>query len=172
MLPSTTRRTVLALTATGAVASLAGCETLSDGGTFPDGDWPMAGRDPANTACVPDATVPASLEERWSHDLGDWPVTSPVVGGGRVFVADETTVRAFDATDGTGQWAVDVATEVHGTPGYDAETDRLYVASYDRTTARRGAFLHAFQADSGDRRRALVIRPPHRRRRRDADGAR
>jgi outer membrane protein assembly factor BamB len=154
MQPSTSRRSFLALAATPAVSALAGCETrLGDAdASFPDVDWPMVGRDPRNTAFVPDGTVPRNVEERWSQRLDDWPVTSPVVGGGSVFAASEKTVRAFDADDGTGRWVAELETAVLGTPGYDADGGVLYVTSFDRTTERRGAFLHAFDAASGARR--------------------
>ncbi len=69
------------------------------------GDWPTYRHDAARSGHA-DTKLPDDLEPQWKIQLDGKP-TSPVIAGGKVFVAvsDAHTMRAFDAADGTSLWS-------------------------------------------------------------------
>lgn len=148
---SITRRRLLGVAA-GATASLSGCATLRPDASFPAGDWPQVARDATNTAAAPDGAVPADVEVAWDAPLRGWPYTSPVVGDGRVFVADADALYGLDAETGDERFATTLPAEPGGAPAYDAAVEAVYVPTDDRAPDGPGAFVDAVDATSGDRR--------------------
>jgi outer membrane protein assembly factor BamB len=146
----TTRRALLL--SAGGLATLAGCAVPGRGGALPTGAWPQVAKDPANAAHAPDGRLPSTLAEAWDRSLQGWPYTSPVVGDGRAFVASADALLGVDAATGEGVLAVALPHEPGGTPASDPAAAAVYVPTYDRTTAREGAFVHAFDVPGGDER--------------------
>jgi len=92
-------------------------------------DWPMVGRDPANTGHSPHATVPDDVRVAWRRtDFGAY--YSPVVFDGRVYVGRFDGISAFDAATGERLFGLD--DRVHGAPAValtDAYVDPSLVAT-------------------------------------------
>ncbi len=68
-------------------------------------DWPTYRHDSLRSGTTP-IGIPANLKRSWSVDLGG-KLTSPVVTGGRAYVAvvDRHTLYALDSNSGTKQWS-------------------------------------------------------------------
>ncbi|MEA3366491.1 MAG: PQQ-binding-like beta-propeller repeat protein [Planctomycetota bacterium] len=85
-----------------------------------DADWPTYRHDAARSGTTP-AAVPAPVKETWTAAIGGR-LSSPVVAGGRVLVAeiDAHTVHALDADTGQHVWRytaggrVDSPPTIHG----------------------------------------------------------
>ncbi len=148
MPPSISRRRLLGI-AGGTASSLAGCAVLEQKASFPAGDWPQVARDAANTAHYPGENVPSSVTVDWEIDIGNWPHTSPIVGDGRAFVASERALMGIAVVSGEREMHVALPSSPGGTPAYDSAISTVYVPTYDRTTSRDGAFVHAFDVTSG-----------------------
>jgi len=79
-------------------------------------DWPTYRHDAARSGRTKVA-VPASLKQAWAAEIGG-KLSSPVVAGGRVFVAsvDEHTVHALDAGGGKKLWQFTAGGRVDSPP--------------------------------------------------------
>jgi len=79
-------------------------------------DWPTYRHDAARSGHATTA-LPTALEHRWQQDVGG-PLTSPVVAGGRLFVAaiDAHTVHALDADSGEPLWRYTAGGRVDSPP--------------------------------------------------------
>ena len=151
MTPSLSRRGLLGLTASSLTAGCSASALSETDRSFPDTDWPMTGRDSQNTAFVPDATVPADLEEQWSVPLSNWPVTSPVVADGTVYVGAQDELHAYRADDGERRWTAELPHETFGTPAVDVGSRTVYATSSgDRDD--QPAEVVAVDTERGERR--------------------
>lgn len=78
-------------------------------------DWPLFRGNPSMTG-VANARLAPSPKLAWTHEAGEAPA-SPVISGGRAFVADSTgKVAALDLTSGTAVWTVTIAAGFEGAP--------------------------------------------------------
>ncbi len=79
-------------------------------------DWPTYRHDTARSGSASTA-VPAKLERAWSSDIGG-KLTSPVIAGGKVFVASVNahTVYAMDTTTGKQLWQYTAGGRVDSPP--------------------------------------------------------
>jgi len=79
-------------------------------------DWPTYRHDAARSGCTK-MPVPSKLETAWEAPLTS-PVSSPVVAGGKVFVAeiDAHTVHALDVDSGQRLWSHTVGGRVDSPP--------------------------------------------------------
>jgi outer membrane protein assembly factor BamB len=144
------------------MAGLAGCATTtSDGGSFPDGDWPMVGGDPRNTSSLPGARLPDRVEPAWQAPLGGWRLTAPVVADGTVLVGSNRRYRAFAAADGSPVWEMRLPSrdgddvlphEVAGSPAHAADAGVVILTSDEGGRDGRGAFVHGVDAATGAER--------------------
>jgi len=80
------------------------------------GDWPTYRHDAARSGAA-SSDVSVDLKQVWRTTIGGR-VTSPVIAGGRVFVAavDKHTVHALDAAGGKIQWSYTVGGRVDSPP--------------------------------------------------------
>ena len=80
------------------------------------GDWPTYRHDAARSGTA-SSEVKVDLNEAWRTKIGGR-VSSPVIAGGRVFVAsvDRHTVHALDAADGRLQWSYTAGGRVDSPP--------------------------------------------------------
>ncbi|MHC4403699.1 MAG: outer membrane protein assembly factor BamB family protein [Planctomycetota bacterium] len=119
-------------------------------------DWPTYRHDPARSGRAT-TNVPAGLEQAWTADLGPR-LTSPVIAGGRVFLAsvDAHTVHALDAASGKPLWQHTAGGRVDSPP--TCWQGRILFGSADgRVTCLRasdGALAWRFRAAPIDRRLA------------------
>ncbi|MFV1964710.1 MAG: PQQ-binding-like beta-propeller repeat protein [Pirellulaceae bacterium] len=79
-------------------------------------DWPTYRHDAARSGHA-GTTVPSSLKTAWKTEIGGR-LTSPVVAGGRLFVAsvDHHTVHAIDVSSGKQQWQYTTGGRVDSPP--------------------------------------------------------
>jgi len=84
--------------------------------TRPATDWPTYRHDTARSGCASTSLAP-EVQQRWRTDLRGR-ITSPVVAGGKVFVAavDRHTVHALSATDGKPAWRYTAGGRVDSPP--------------------------------------------------------
>lgn len=88
--------------------------------------------------------------EIWRAEAGDWIGSSPVIAEchGLVLVGLEHaatrqgSVAAFEASDGSKVWEIQVDALVHGSPAYDGEGDRVFIGAND-------GVLYCLQAANG-----------------------
>jgi len=82
----------------------------------PSSDWPTYRHDAARSGRA-NTSVPAALKRAWKTDVGGR-LTSPVIAGGKVFVAsvDTHTVHAIDAATGRRVWEYTVGGRVDSPP--------------------------------------------------------
>ncbi|MAG94552.1 MAG: hypothetical protein CMJ48_12515 [Planctomycetaceae bacterium] len=117
-------------------------------------DWPTLRHDAARSGSA-GTHVPASLTTAWQTELGG-KLTSPVVAGGRLYVASiEThTVHAVDATSGGKLWSYTVGGRVDSPP--TIYEDRVLFGSADGSVyylrADDGALAWRFLAAPMDQR--------------------
>ena len=81
------------------------------------GDWPTHRHDAmrsGNGSC----SMPGEIERLWQADVPGGRVSSPVVAGGKLFVAavDAHTVHAIDAADGTPLWSFTAGGRIDSPP--------------------------------------------------------
>ncbi|QLC33004.1 PQQ-binding-like beta-propeller repeat protein [Halarchaeum sp. CBA1220] len=139
------RRDVLATAGALAAASLAGCQTPSDGSTrndYPEGvvfddGWRSPNHDGANTRSVRDGPTLTDPEVAATLPPSHGGVTG---ADGRVFLARRSTLRAFDAASGDALWTA----SADGTHPPSVLGDVVY-APHPETPVVRG-----FDAESGD----------------------
>ena len=83
-------------------------------------DWPTYRHDGARSGCAGSA-VAAKLQSAWQTELGG-KLSSPVIAGGRLFVAevDAHTVHALSAEDGQPIWSRTVGGRVDSPPTIDS----------------------------------------------------
>jgi polyvinyl alcohol dehydrogenase (cytochrome) len=108
---------VRTLIVTVALAALAGPAEAAD--------WPVYGRDLANTRTTSDGPAPAratTLKQAWSFTDPDGDFTgTPVVAAGRLVAGSFAGhVYAFDADSGRRLWTADVGAPVNGSAAIDA----------------------------------------------------
>jgi len=79
-------------------------------------DWPTFRATPGRTG-IAATEVPAELTEAWRVEIGG-PITSPVIAGGRFFVAaiDRHTVHALDAGTGEALWTFTAGGRIDSPP--------------------------------------------------------
>jgi len=82
-------------------------------------DWPTYRHDPARSGCTT-AAVPVELKRCWQAALGGR-LSSPVIAGGKVFVAsvDTHTLYALDATSGRTLWSYTAGARIDSPPTID-----------------------------------------------------
>jgi outer membrane protein assembly factor BamB len=151
MQPSLSRRGLLGLTVTSLSAGCSATPLRGDDRSFPDTDWPMTGRDSRNSAFMPDATVPDEVEERWSVSLSSWPVTSPVVADGTVYIGSQDELHAYRASDGNRRWTAELSGETFGTPAVDVDARTAYATSRGDGDDRPAEVV-AVDTERGERR--------------------
>ena len=91
-------------------------------------DWPTfahdqrrSGLETADTGITKDNVSHLAL--RWVHELHEPTVASPIVAGGRVYVATSNgSVIAFAASDGKQLWRVKVGNTIHMTPALEGSS--------------------------------------------------
>ncbi len=117
-------------------------------------DWPTYRRDASRSGFTP-TPVPADLGRAWQAELGGR-LTSPVVAGGRVFVAqvDAHTLHALDADSGEALWTftaggrVDLPPTIYeGRALFGSADGHVYCVR-----ASDGALIWRFRAAPEDRR--------------------
>ncbi|MCD6303826.1 MAG: PQQ-binding-like beta-propeller repeat protein, partial [Planctomycetes bacterium] len=120
-----------------------------------EGDWPTYRHDAARSgrsSCI----VPAELKRTWQARLSDVPLSSPVIAGGRVFVAaaERHEVIAADAGSGKTLWRFTAGGRVDSPPTIWA--GRAIFGCADGwiycLRAADGALAWRFRAAPGDRR--------------------
>jgi len=104
------RREILALTGASGV-SLLGVKLTAVGAS--SHDWPSPRYDDANTAYI-DRDGPMELTQLWMKRSGS--VATPVVSGGTVYVAEGSTLRAYDTEDGSLLWSLDTDGPIEDSP--------------------------------------------------------
>ncbi len=117
-------------------------------------DWPTFRHDAARSGHA-NTSVPAALEPAWQAELGGR-LTSPVVAGGKVFVAavDTHTVHAMDAASGKELWSFTSGGRIDSPP--TVHDGRVLLGSADgyvyclRSTD--GALIWRFRAAPIDQR--------------------
>ena len=79
-------------------------------------EWPTYRHDAARSGCA-GTVVPTALERAWQADIGGG-LTSPVIAGGKVFVAsvDTHTVQALDSGSGEHLWQYTAGGRVDSPP--------------------------------------------------------
>lgn len=103
-----------------------------------NGEWPQAGGVPAHV--MHHLAIGGSLRLRWSISVGDGAsddaqiLTTPVVGGGRIYVLDTgTRLGAYDAQSGKQLWRVRLTPLSEDEGGFGGGVayadDRLYVTT-------------------------------------------
>lgn len=129
-----------------------GCGDGGPGGAPPKGgdpktpslheaSWPMCRGGPGLLG-VAEGSLPDALALRWRFKTGDAIKSSPVIGGGRVFVgSDDEHVYAIDLEGGTKVWAFKTDNTVEAPPLLVG--DKVFVGSSD-------GFLYALDAATGD----------------------
>lgn len=143
--PSTTRRALLAA-AVSAGSGTVGCLDRPFGPDPPpfgpvDHGWPMAGRDPANTAHNPGASGPRREPEVvWELEFDQQRTPRVVIDGNVLAATDDQTLHVFDLDAGELAWTADVDARFH-TPVVTAT--HLYTRTGQAT-------LTAFDVDSGE----------------------
>ena len=157
--PSTTRRVLLGLCATGA-AGLAGCAAIGRSCPQPSTvgsatDWAHRSHDLGNTNAVP--AGPDALEERWTVRVGAR-LTRPLVADGTVYTAaipegrpNRNQVLAVDTETGESRWEVPFGTESHDGYVAAAVAGTVYVV-VDMIDADGRRRLLALDADDGTQR--------------------
>ncbi|MEQ1825701.1 MAG: PQQ-binding-like beta-propeller repeat protein, partial [Pirellula sp.] len=80
------------------------------------GDWPTFRHDPARSGSA-SQLIPAQTDKKWSIQLGGR-LTSPVIAGGRVYVArmDAHTLYAFDESNGKELWSYTTGARIDSPP--------------------------------------------------------
>jgi len=118
------------------------------------GDWPTYRHDAGRSGTTA-AAVPPALRRAWAADVGGR-LTSPVIAGGRVFVAsvDTHTVHALDAATGKRIWSYTTGGRVDSPP--TIHRGRVYFGSADGRVyclrASDGALAWRFRAAPLDQR--------------------
>jgi len=84
-----------------------------------DSDWPMYRRDPKRSGVTLN-TIQPQLSQLWEITLRG-PLTPPVAGGGKVFVAakDEHTIYALDSVSGQEVWRYTAGARIDSPPVID-----------------------------------------------------
>ena len=84
--------------------------------TIAEDDWPTYRHDPARSGRA-STVVPAKLKIKWENSIGG-KLTSPVIAGGKVFVAsvESHTVYALDAGSGEKLWSYTAGGRVDSAP--------------------------------------------------------
>ena len=108
-------------------------------------DWPTfahdqhrSGFETAETGITKESVSHLAL--RWARELHEPAVASPIVAGGRVYVATSNgSVLAFDAADGRQLWRVKVGDAIHMTPALEGTS--LLVGVYG-TFGKTGEVPH------------------------------
>jgi outer membrane protein assembly factor BamB len=114
----------------------------------PSEDWPMYRRDPKRSGVTPGEVTP-QLEPQWEVELRA-PLTPPVSGGGKVYVAakDEHTVYALDSGSGREVWRYTAGGRIDSPPVIDGP--RILFGCADGYAyclrAKDGALVWRFQA--------------------------
>ncbi len=167
------RRPLLTLILVAAIA--AGCESKPEppdrtapaptGSTVAGLDWPTYHGTPDRAGRSAQTPTLHRLSSAWARHLDGKVYASPVVGGGRLFVATENnTMYAIDPRTGQITWHQQVASPVPlsvlpcgnidplgitGTPVYDAATRRVYAVAETRADGRVKHDLVGFDAGTG-----------------------
>ncbi|QLG60613.1 outer membrane protein assembly factor BamB family protein [Halorarum salinum] len=149
------RRSLLAGIGTVGLPTLAGCSAVDEAvdgerRRFPEGDWPMVGRDARNSSSFPDARAPRSVEKRWEAPIGTWPFTGPVSADGLVLLPADGRLHAFSTRTGEEEWVADLPHDVGGTPAISGD-GLVCVSTRERTGDGDGAFLHGYGLQDGRR---------------------
>lgn len=130
------RRKLLALAGAAGASSLLGFEVQTVEAS--SHDWPDPRLDDGNTAHVTDEAPTSNFDEVWTKRSGS--VATPVVSRGTVYTAKGSTLRAFDAEDGSSLWSFETDGTVEDTP-----------ALVDGTVyATGGAETYALDAEDGE----------------------
>jgi outer membrane protein assembly factor BamB len=95
-------------------------------------DWPTFRHDAARSGSTATSVEPAGLKRTWQAELGGR-ITSPVVAGGKLFVAsvDSHTVHALDAATGKPVWSFTAGGRVDSPPTILCEEGRVLFGSAD-----------------------------------------
>ena len=85
----------------------------------PSNDWPTYRHDVSRSGTT-GGSIDADVTSKWSIKLGGR-LTSPVIAGGQVYVAqiDEHTLHALDETTGQPQWTYTVGARIDSPPSVD-----------------------------------------------------
>jgi outer membrane protein assembly factor BamB len=119
-----------------------------------EGQWPTYRHDAARSGST-NTTVPAALKRAWRTDIGG-KLTSPVVAGGKVFIAsvDAHTIYAIDADSGNRLWHYTTGGRVDSPP--TIYQGRVLFGSADGyiycLAARDGVLVWRFRAAPMDQR--------------------
>src|SRR5262245_28283832 len=104
-------------------------------------EWPMFRGDAAHTG-VAKSPLPAAPRIAWTFDAGKGIVSSPVVGGGRVyFGCDDSKLYALDARSGELAWSYATGDVIEAPPLLAG--GKVYVGSSD-------GWFYALDAASGE----------------------
>ena len=128
----------------------AGSETAGES----PGEWPTYRHDGYRTAAA-DTKVPATLEKAWKADLGS-ELTSPVVAGGRLLVAQTDSHRVYALDAGTGEvlWSFTAGARIDSPPTVDG--GRVLFGSADGWVyclrLKDGELAWRYRAAPGNRR--------------------
>jgi len=103
-------------------------------------EWPTYRHDPLRSAYTPQE-IPAELGSVWEADLGG-KITSPVIAGGRAFVAaiDTHRVHALDAASGKPVWTFTAGGRIDSPPS--VAQGRVVFGSAD-------GYVYCLQSDDG-----------------------
>jgi len=140
-------------------------------------DWPMYHRTPDRAGLSPDTPAVRSVSRAWAATLDGQVYGSPIVAGGRLFVATEhNMVYALDPRTGHMLWRRFVGVPVPlsslpcgnidplgitGTPVYDATTQRLYAVAETRLDGGVRHHLVGLDAATGAVRLRRSADPPN-----------